>query len=145
MHAIEPSLQVVLKVTSRCNLNCTYCYVYNKGDRSWSNQPTLMSDEVFAAALERTRRHCYLSRQPSVTFTFHGGEPCLIGKRRVSKWCDQARKALDGTTRVKFCLQTNGTLIDSEWATLIKKHDVDTAVSMDGPEEIHDAARIDHH
>ena len=138
----EPALQVVLKLASRCNLNCGYCYVYNKADSSWRGRPPLMSQAVFDAALERTRRHMQRSGQPSVTLTFHGGEPCLIGKRRFDQWCQQARAQLP--RRVRLNLQTNGVLLDDEWAMLIKRHQVDVAVSLDGPPRIHDAERVDH-
>ena len=70
-----PPLQFVLKVTSRCNLNCSYCYVYNKGDSTWKDRPVFMSDEVLDAALARIRAWCRASRQPRVSILFHGGEP----------------------------------------------------------------------
>src|SRR5438034_517413 len=111
----DVTLQVVLKVASRCNLNCSYCYVYNKGDNSWRNRPALMSDEVFRAAIDRTRRHCQHSHQRSVCLTFHGGEPCLAGATRLEAWCRYARETLDDVVRVKLCLQTNGTLLDEAW------------------------------
>ena len=37
---------LVVKVASRCNLNCTYCYVYNMGDNSYKLQPKFMSIET---------------------------------------------------------------------------------------------------
>jgi uncharacterized protein len=140
----EPPLQVVLKVASRCNLACSYCYVYKKGDDSWRDRPSIMPDRVYEAALERTRRHCQRSRQPSVTLTFHGGEPCLLGAERFDAWCRRAITVLGATVRVRFCLQTNGTLLNETWADLIKTHDVNIAVSLDGPKDVHDAARVDH-
>ena len=30
---------ILLKVASRCNINCTYCYVYNMGDSAWKRMP----------------------------------------------------------------------------------------------------------
>ena len=48
----------ILKVASRCNLNCTYCYVYNKGDDSWRAQPRRMTDETVWALLGRVATHC---------------------------------------------------------------------------------------
>ena len=51
---------VLLKVASRCNLNCTYCYVYNKGDTTWQGMPAQMShfasDGIFAFARSRDGR-----------------------------------------------------------------------------------------
>ena len=60
-------LQFVLKTASRCNLNCSYCYVYNKGNDSWRGRPALMPDHVFDASVERIRRYCERSGQPTVS------------------------------------------------------------------------------
>lgn len=136
--------QFILKVASRCNLNCSYCYVYNKADSTWKNRPTLMSEAIFRATLERIRSHCLFTGQEYANIVFHGGEPCLIGAGRLDAWCTEARAALRGVARVCFSIQTNGTLIDTEWAEVLHKHRIQIGISIDGPPEIHDVFRIDH-
>src|SRR5207248_1564342 len=81
------SLAFVLKVASRCNLNCAYCYVYNKGDETWRDRPVVMSDDVVEAAIDRIDAWCRGSGQTRVNVTFHGGEPLLAGRRRFDRWC----------------------------------------------------------
>jgi uncharacterized protein len=142
-HSHPPITQVVAKVASRCNLNCSYCYVYHKEDSSWKYRPALMSDEVFEAMLERIRRHCDFTGQEEIRITFHGGEPCLIGVAKFDTWCARAREVLRGIT-VALGIQTNGTLVDDGWARAFRAHDVDVGISMDGPKELHDAFRVDH-
>lgn len=137
-------LQFVLKSASRCNLNCSYCYVYNKGNDSWRTQPAIMSDDVFEASLWRIRRYCEASQQASVTIAFHGGEPCLIGPHRFAARCGRLREDLGSLMKVRLILQTNGTLLDTRWAGALKTHDVDVGVSVDGTEAVHDANRVDH-
>jgi uncharacterized protein len=144
MHTPNPALQLVLKVAGRCNLNCSYCYVYNKEDQTWQQQPRLMSDEVFDAALQRLRRHSECSGQEQVQITFHGGEPCLLGYRRFSDWCDHIKATLAGVTQPRLCLQTNGTLIDDNWVRILKAHQVEVGLSLDGPPTLNDANRVDH-
>lgn len=138
-------LAFVLKIVSRCNLDCTYCYVYNKGDSTWRERPALMPDEVVDAALDRIAEWCERNDQTAVNITFHGGEPLLAGRKRFDRWCRMIRARLDGTAHVTFNIQTNGTLVDDEWAALLLEHDVDVGVSIDGPPEVHDAFRIDCH
>jgi uncharacterized protein len=139
-----PPLQFTLKVASRCNLACTYCYVYTKGDDSWRHRPHLMSDEVFATTVARIREHCQEVGQESVDLVFHGGEPCLMGRERFSRWCDRIRDELAPVGTVSITIQTNGTLLDRAWAESFRQHAVVVGVSLDGPEAANDLSRIDH-
>jgi uncharacterized protein len=136
--------QVILKVASRCNLNCSYCYVYNMADSSWKTRPALMSNEVFDAALQRSLEQCRATGQDRLRIAFHGGEPCLMGPDRFDAWCGRARSVLGQIVKLHLVIQTNGTLLDSRWIDLLRKHRVSVGISMDGPKEIHDATRVDH-
>jgi uncharacterized protein len=137
-------LNFVLKVVSRCNLDCSYCYVYNKGDSTWRTRPAIMSDEVFAATLDRVRRYCERTGQRKVQLTFHGGEPCLAGPQRFGAWCRAAREALAPIADIELGVQTNGTLLDECWAGVLRTNGVQVGISIDGSKEIHDAFRVDH-
>jgi uncharacterized protein len=139
-----PPLQFVIKAASRCNLNCSYCYVYNKGNDSWRDKPAIMGDRVFEASITRIRRYCEVSGQRAVTVSFHGGEPCIIGPKRFAERCSRLRDGLEPFIKVRIVLQTNGTLLNSKWAKVIKTFDIDVGVSVDGNQAIHDANRIDH-
>lgn len=138
------SLQFVFKVASRCNLNCSYCYVYNKGDSSWRSRPTFMPDEVFDAGLERIHDWCLSTGQPRVDILFHGGEPLLVGPERLHNWCARATEGLRGVAQTTFSLQTNATLINEDWITVFLMHDIQIGISMDGTREIHNRSRVDH-
>ena len=135
---------LVLKVASRCNLNCSYCYVYNKGDSTWKGRPEIMPDAIFEATLERLRRHFLLTHQRKILIAFHGGEPCLIGAKKFGAWCTRTREALEGT-EVRLAIQTNATLLNEDWVEVFQKHRVEVGISMDGPRELHDVYRIDRH
>ena len=144
MSASTVPLQFVLKVAARCNLNCSYCYVYNKGDDSWRRRPPFMSQRTFESALSRVVRHCKASRQPSVQVIFHGGEPTLIGVDIFERWCRQLHTELDPITRLQVAIQTNGTRIDADWCRVWTEQGVDVGVSIDGPESVHNRFRVDH-
>lgn len=138
-----PRLDFTFKAVSRCNLNCSYCYVYNKGDQSWRGRPSVMSDHVFAAALARIRDYILLSGQSSVEIAFHGGEPCLMGPIRFANWCSEARELLSDIAVVDFSIQTNGTLVDDSWIEVFQRFKVVVGVSVDGPRPLHDLYRVD--
>jgi uncharacterized protein len=137
------TLAFVLKVASRCNLDCTYCYVYNKGDDTWRERPVVMSDDVVEAALDRIADWCTRSGQAQVRITFHGGEPLLAGRTRFERWCRRIRARLAGIAEVAFNIQTNATLLNDAWASFFVDHDIEVGVSIDGPSMVHDALRVD--
>ncbi len=136
--------QAILKVASRRNLNCSYCYVYNMADSTWKMRPPLMSNEVFDAALDRISQQCHATGLDRFRIAFHGGEPCLIGSETFDAWCGRARDALGEAIHLSLIIQTNGTLLDAHWIDAFLKHRVSVGLSMDGPKEIHDAMRVDH-
>lgn len=103
-----------------------------------------MPDHIFDATVTRIRRYCEESRQRSVTVSFHGGEPCLVGAARFARMCSRLRRELGDRRHVRLVLQTNGTLLDAAWAKVLKTYGVEVGVSVDGAEPIHDANRVDH-
>lgn len=136
---------LILKVASRCNLNCSYCYMYNAGDTTYHAQPKGMSDEVADAVLTRVYDHCRTHRLRQFLFIFHGGEPLLLPPDFFVRFVARAReKLLPAGVRPHFSLQTNGTLLTAEWGELLARLGVKVGVSLDGPPAVNDARRVDH-
>ena len=76
---------------------------------------------------------------PEVTIAWQGGEPTLMGVDFFRRSVELARSfALPGQ-RVAYTIQTNGTLIDQEWAEFFATNGVLVGLSIDGPRELHDA------
>lgn len=134
----------ILKVAERCNLNCDYCYMYNKGDTSFRERPKFMSPDVVATVLERVANYAQRQSIPEIEIALHGGEPLLVGRPWVRSFLDRARQ-VEERTGVTFAvaLQTNGTLLDRDWLTLLDEAGVRLGISCDGPEEWHDLHRRD--
>jgi len=136
--------EYIIKVASRCNLNCSYCYMYNKLDTSWRQRPAVMDAAVFDLTLDRVRRHVTSSSDDQVFLVFHGGEPTLVGPTRFEQFCRQAYARLADVATVTLGIQTNGTRLTEAWIELFRRYDVQVTISMDGPQDIHDAQRVDH-
>ena len=136
--------ELIVKVASRCNLNCSYCYVYNKGDDTWRRQPRVMSSETVEALMHTVRRHCERHGLEWFVFHFHGGEPMLCGPAFFVDFVAAARRVLEPAVRPRFMMQTNGTLLDDEWCRLLNELEIGYGISIDGPEAIHDRNRVDH-
>lgn len=133
---------VVLKLTSPCNLNCDYCYIYNHEDQGWKRRPKTLSDELLEAFLGRMRAYCE-RHDHGVSIVLHGGEPLLVGPARLRAIVERIRERL-GPRLTYLSVQTNGTLIDDALADLVAELGIGVGVSLDGPRDVHDAARKYH-
>ena len=134
--------QLILKVAERCNLNCSYCYLYQHEDQRWRSRPRFMSDEVFDQILRRVREYCDRRGRHELTLIFHGGEPTLAGPVRIERFARRAREEL-GSRLGGIAMQTNGTLLDERWIDVVRKTGIELGVSLDGPADVHDANRVD--
>jgi uncharacterized protein len=134
----------VLKVASRCNINCDYCYVYNKADQSWRRRPTTMSPAIFRKCLDRIEIYCRAANLRALSITFHGGEPTLLGPNLLADFAGQIRSRLAFLGRVRLGIQTNAVDVEEAVIRVLARHDFIVGVSIDGDRESHDKARRDH-
>lgn len=128
-----PFRQFILKVHSRCNLSCSYCYVYEMADQAWRQMPKRMSRDVAQKAVERIAKHAEDHCLDSIDIIFHGGEPLLAG----AQWLADLVEALHARVpaQVNLALQTNGTLLDRPMLETLKSLHVQVGVSLDGDAE----------
>lgn len=131
---------VLLKVASRCNLNCSYCYVYNMGDDAWKTLPKRLRPDTQERVIQQLGE-LYASQNFPFAVVLHGGEPLLIGVARLNQLLAGLRSALPASCSIS--IQTNGVLISNEILNVCARHQVRLSVSLDGPEEVHDAFRVD--
>ena len=129
---------MVKPVGSLCNMRCKYCYYLDKAALYEHRQPP-MDD----ALLERyIRANIEGNNSPVIAFAWHGGEPLLAGKEFFRKAVALQQKYAEGKT-VENSIQTNGLLLDDEWCEIFRDSGFLVGVSIDGPEDIHDAHRVD--
>jgi uncharacterized protein len=133
---------LVVKIAQRCNLNCTYCYVYNHADKSFRHRPAFMSRQVFESLVKRLNAYCAARPGHVIDVVFHGGEPMLLNPRELDVWLTDAGRQLG--RRVRYGLQTNGTLVSEAWLDVLFRHGIQPSISIDGTPEVHDAFRVDH-
>ena len=130
---------VLLKVASRCNIDCSYCYVYQMGDLGWLRQPKMMSPQT-CVAVGDALNELALGFGNQFAVVLHGGEPLLLGRDGLGFVLTTLRRSLPDTCAIS--IQTNGTLITTEILDLCKENDVTISVSLDGPRHIHDRNRV---
>lgn len=124
---------------ARCNLDCTYCFFVGKGNLSPGGRPR-MSDEVLDGYLTQL-----MEAHPDgeVTVAWQGGEPTLMGIGFFRRAVERAEARRRPGQRVRHTIQTNGTLLDDEWARMLAEHHFLVGLSIDGPPEVHDRFRVD--
>src|SRR3954471_17636562 len=89
-----PFRQFIVKLHSRCNLSCTYCYVYHHVDQSWRGRPNVISDETIAALAARLGAHVRAHALPRIVMVLHGGEPLLAGPEVIERVIVAVRSAV---------------------------------------------------
>ncbi len=137
----------LVKIASRCNIDCDYCYMYHSVDQSWQRRPRFMSNVTMSALTERVADYARLMALPHVTFLLHGGEPLLAGMSRIEGFVGGVRSAFvrqAPDTRLEFSMQTNGTLLTPEWLALFERIGLTFGVSLDGDQSANDLHRLDH-
>ncbi|UXY31368.1 FxsB family cyclophane-forming radical SAM/SPASM peptide maturase [Streptomyces sp. HUAS TT20] len=139
-----PFREFVLKVHSRCNLACTYCYVYEAADQLWRTQPHTMSRRTAEQVCHRIGEHAERHRPASLRVILHGGEPLLAGLPLLRHLTRTLRRSLPAATRAEVVIQSNGILLDDDVLRLCHDEGITVAVSLDGVPEVHDKARRDH-
>jgi uncharacterized protein len=130
--------QVVLKLHSRCNLSCTYCYVYHGVDQSWRRQPVTMTGETLARVADRLGEHVREHGLSQISVVLHGGEPLLAGHDGVAAALAAIRAAVPDA---RFGMQTNGILLDERFLETFHRYGVRVGVSLDGGRRANDRRR----
>ncbi|MFJ3926865.1 FxsB family cyclophane-forming radical SAM/SPASM peptide maturase [Streptomyces sp. NPDC090022] len=145
-HRPYPLRQFVLKTHSRCNLACTYCYVYEMADQGWRAQPPVMAAATVARTAERIAEHAAAHELPRVDLVLHGGEPLLTPPATLAAPVEAVRAALARTaprTRVTATVQTNATLLTRSRLDALAAAGIRVGVSLDGGLPAHNARRVD--
>jgi uncharacterized protein len=138
--ARPPAYHVLAKPTGPiCNLDCEYCFFLSK-EQLYPGDRFRMADEMLETYIRQLMES---HRTPEVTIAWQGGEPTMMGLGFFRR----AMEVVDAYTRpgqtVSHTIQTNGVLVDERWAAFFKEHDVLVGLSIDGPEAMHDAYRVD--
>ena len=132
---------VLIKTASRCNLDCSYCYVYQGPDTIWRRQPKRMSREVLAAVRDRLIEQAERQRA-GFAIVLHGGEPLLLGFDGLSALLRGLRTRLTPQL-YPISVQTNGILLTERLLDLFAETQTSVSVSIDGPSDVNDLARLD--
>jgi uncharacterized protein len=120
-------MNIIVMTCSECNLNCVYCHVMG------SRRSVMKMDKQ---TIENLIKNCS-DGYDSIKFTWHGGEPLLVGMDfykdviHFQKKEKKKREVIFHNT-----IQTNGMLLNSEWLDFFKENDFKIGISLDAPLDI---------
>jgi len=134
----------ILKLTGYCNLNCSYCYMVNSVDQTFTRKPRILPVDVSQHALRAISEHARTHGLQSVEIALHGGEPSLWPLENFREFFAGVEALRSSGLDVSLSMQTN--LLQKlrvDLLELLVQHKVGLGVSIDGPREINDAERYD--
>lgn len=120
-----------------CNLNCKYCFYLDKAGLFPNEKMHRMSDEI----LEELIRQAMQQSPQQISLGWQGGEPTLMGLDFFKKVVEYEQKYGQGKV-VGNGFQTNGYLLNEEWADFLGEWKFLVGLSLDGPQHIHDHYRV---
>jgi len=135
----RPLVSVLVKPSGPdCNLGCTYCFYLEKDQLFPETKVHRMTPEI----QEEMIRQVMQQSGDAVSIGWQGGEPALMGLDFYIRAIELEKKYGHGQS-VGNGFQTNGTLLDRDWAKFFKQYDWLIGLSLDGPQPIHDRYRLD--
>jgi uncharacterized protein len=140
-HAAPRVFHLLAKPTGAvCNLDCTYCFFLSK-EMLYPGSRFRMADDLLEAYLRQLiEAH---KGAPEVVVAWQGGEPTMMGLGFFRRSVELAERMKRPGQRIAYTIQTNGTLLDDDWAAFFAQHGFLIGLSIDGPREIHDTYRAD--
>lgn len=132
---------LVKPASSLCNLRCKYCFyedeAINRSQYSMGIMHEDLADTLIAQAFD------VIDSDGTISFAFQGGEPTIAGLPFFEHFADKVRECQPSGVIVTFSIQTNGTLLNDEWAKFLKREHFLVGLSLDGFRDTHDAHRVD--
>ncbi len=125
---------IVKEVTTACNLRCKYCFFAEQDRRR-----DIIDEDLLEMIIKEV---CgYNSDNSEIIFYWHGGEPTLAGIEFYEGVVTLQQKLKKKNQRIRNAIETNATLLDSDWAEFFRKASFEIGVSLDGPKRYHDSYR----
>ncbi|MBK3629551.1 FxsB family radical SAM/SPASM domain protein [Streptomyces sp. MBT49] len=139
-----PFRQFIVKVHGRCNLACTYCYLYEGPDDTWRDRPAAALPSVLDRTADRIAEHARAHGLKALSVILHGGEPLLAGADTLGRFTAGVRDRVPAGCAVRAVVQTNATLLTAQNLATLARHRIGVGISLDGGLAAHNSRRVDH-
>lgn len=136
-----PFRQFVVKIHGRCDLACSYCYVYESPDLSFLRRTVAMTPLVADATCDRIIEHVVTHSLDRIAVVLHGGEPLLAPPELPDRIADRLRRGLPPGVELGLSVQTNAVTLTAARLDRLLAAGYRLGVSLDGAAEDHDRHR----
>ena len=130
---------MVKPIGAICNLDCGYCYYLEKEELYPESKSYRMADELLELYIQQ---HIEACPEENILFSWHGGEPTLLGIDYFQKILEIQKKHRPFGRKILNGIQTNGTLIDEDWCRFLAAERFHVGLSIDGPSDVHNHYRV---
>jgi uncharacterized protein len=134
----------IVKLTAVCDINCSYCYMFNQADQTFARMPVRMALSTALRLLDRICEYYPRGEAEPFSIVLHGGEPMLWPEANFVGLLTQIAQRRAQGWNIDVAVQTNLVQpIAPILLALFREHRVSLGVSLDGPRDMNDAARVD--
>ena len=105
---------LIKPASSLCNLRCKYCFYEDEARNRAQHSMGIMQDALAEVLIRQVFEA--VDQNGSVSFAFQGGEPTIAGLPFFRFFVATVLKYRPGNVRVSYAIQTNGTLLNEQWA-----------------------------
>lgn len=134
------ALSLLIKpASSSCNMKCKYCFYSDVANSREIANYGMMSKETIEIIIKKAFEYA----DTVINFGFQGGEPTLAGLDFFKEVVRLQKQYNVKRIKVHNAIQTNGLLINDEWAQFLHDNNFLVGVSLDGNQMIHDKYRLD--
>lgn len=135
----KPLSLLIKPSSSLCNMRCKYCFYHSLAEARESYSHGVMTNETADILIDRAFE--FVGKEP-ISFAFQGGEPLISGLPFFKHFVDKVNQKNINGNKLFFSLQTNGTLIDDDWATFFKANNFLIGLSLDGNQKANRQRRL---
>lgn len=130
---------LIKPASGSCNMRCRYCFYSDEQKKREHSSRGMMDTETAENIIKKALAYA----NGNCTFAFQGGEPTLRGLDFFREFTETVKKYAAGRQNIRYAIQTNGLLLDEEWAVFLKENSFLVGLSVDGGSDVHNLNRID--
>lgn len=135
-------LSLLIKpASSRCQLRCKYCFYADEAKIRSIPDLGIMTSVMQETIIQQTMT--YFQEPVTITYMFQGGEPTLAGLSWFINFVNIVNQYRMPYHTIRYALQTNGILLNDDWADFLVKNHFLIGLSIDGDMRTHNKYRRD--